>query len=77
MACAIQTLLPAGAGAPTLELKMNFIRPITIATGTVHAEGKVLHLGKQTSVAEGHLRDAAGKLYAHATCTCTCMIMRR
>ncbi len=75
MACAIQTLLPAGAGAPTLELHTNFLRPVTLATGTVYAEGRVLHLGSQTTVAEADLRDAAGKLYAHATCTC--MIMRR
>ena len=36
----------------------------------MRAVGRVLHLGRQTAVAEGSLLDAAGKLYAQATTTC-------
>mgnify|MGYP001418044828 CR=1 FL=1 len=74
MACAIQTLLPAGVGCTTLELKANYLRPLTVAAGTVGATGTVLHLGGQIAVAEARVTDAAGKLYAHATSTC--MLLR-
>ena len=34
------------------------------------AEGRVIHRGRTTATSEGALRDAGGKLYAHATTTC-------
>jgi len=46
------------------------VRAITVKTGPVRAEGKVIHLGGQTAIAEGRLTDAAGKLLAFATTTC-------
>ena len=68
--CAIHSLLPAGKGYTTLELKVNYVRAMTVKTGPVRAEGKVVHLGGQTAIAEGRLTDAAGKLLAFATTTC-------
>ena len=68
--CAIHSLLPSGKGYTTLELKVNYVRAITSKTGPVRAEGKVVHLGGQTAIAEGRLTDAAGKLLACATTTC-------
>ena len=68
--CAIHTLLPAGKGYTTLELKVNYIRALTDKTGPVRAEGKVITLGGQIGIAEGRLTDASGKLYAFATTTC-------
>jgi uncharacterized protein (TIGR00369 family) len=70
MACAIQTLLPAGTGYTTLELKVNLVRAITQDTGLLRAEGKVLHAGRRVATSEGRLVDAAGRLYAHGTTTC-------
>lgn len=68
--CAIHSLLPAGKGYTTLELKVNYVRAMTVKTGPVRAEGKVIHLGGQTAIAEGRLCDAGGKLLAFATTTC-------
>jgi uncharacterized protein (TIGR00369 family) len=68
--CAIHTMLPAGKGFTTLELKINYIRPMTAETGPVRAEGKVISVGGQVGIAEGRLTDANGKLYAFATTTC-------
>lgn len=68
--CAIHTLLPAGKGYTTLELKVNYIRPMTAETGPVRAEGKVISVGGQVGIAEGRLTDANGKLYPFATTTC-------
>jgi uncharacterized protein (TIGR00369 family) len=68
--CAIHSMLPAGRGYTTLELKINYIRPLTEKTGPVRAEGKVVTLGGQIGIAEGRLSDVNGKLYAFATTTC-------
>lgn len=68
--CAIHTMLPAGKGYTTLELKVNYIRAMNDKTGPVRAEGKVVNLGGQVGIAEGRITDANGKLYAFATTTC-------
>jgi uncharacterized protein (TIGR00369 family) len=70
LGCTVQSLLPVGSTFTTLELKVNYLRPVTTGTGTICAEGKIIHLGKRVATAEGRVTDAAGKLYAHATTTC-------
>ena len=70
MTTAIISQLPAGAWAPTIELKMNFIRPVTEATGRISAVGTVIHVGSAVAVAESKILDANGVLYVHATATC-------
>lgn len=68
--CAIHSMLPAGKGYTTLELKVNYIRALSDKTGPVRAEGKVISVGGQVAIAEGRITDANGKLYAFATTTC-------
>jgi uncharacterized protein (TIGR00369 family) len=63
-------MLPAGAGYTTLEIKVNFVRPMTAETGEVRCEARVIHVGGRTATAEGRVVDENGKLYAHATTTC-------
>jgi uncharacterized protein (TIGR00369 family) len=70
MSCAIHSTLEIGYSYATLEVKINYVRPILGDTGEVRAEGKVLSSGKRIATAEGRLMDAAGKLYAHGTTTC-------
>lgn len=74
MGCAVHTLLEAGVGYATLEVKANFVRPITSETGLVRCEGTVLHAGSRVATAEGRVVDAVGTLLAHGTTTC--LIMR-
>jgi uncharacterized protein (TIGR00369 family) len=69
LGCAVQTLLPPASAAPTMQLNINYIRPITISTGRIRCSGTVVHLGKRSATAEGRLVDMHGKLYAHATGT--------
>jgi uncharacterized protein (TIGR00369 family) len=69
LGCAVQTKLSAGKIAPTMELHVNYVRPVTIATGRIRCIGSVIHVGKRSAIAEGRLIDADGKLYAHATGT--------
>ncbi|TMD17511.1 MAG: PaaI family thioesterase [Chloroflexi bacterium] len=55
----------------SLELKTNFVRPITVETGRVRCEGVVVHRGATIATAEGKLvADSTGKLLAHGTTTC-------
>ena len=71
MGCAVHSTLPAGVGYTTLELKVNFTRPITSDTGRVVCEGTVVHRGGRVATAEGRvLAEADGKLLAHGTTTC-------
>jgi uncharacterized protein (TIGR00369 family) len=69
MGCAVTTMLPAGQGSVTLDLKLTFLRPLSVRSGTIRAEGKVVKLGRQTSYAEGFVRDGSGNLAVHATAT--------
>ncbi len=70
MGCAIHTLIEAGVGYTTLEVKTNFVRPITADTGLISCEGSVVHPGRRVVTAEGRIVDGAGKLLAHGTTTC-------
>jgi uncharacterized protein (TIGR00369 family) len=70
MGCAVHSTLKAGLGYTSVELKVNFVRPLSEATGEVRAEGRVLSAGRQIATAEGRLVDARGRLLAHGTTTC-------
>jgi uncharacterized protein (TIGR00369 family) len=68
--CSVHTTLAKGEAYTTLELKLNLVRPLTKDTGRISAEGRIIHRGRTVATADGYLRDAAGRLYAHATTTC-------
>ena len=70
MGCAVHSTLPAGEGYTTLEIKVNYIRPMVAETGRVRCEAKVIHVGARTASAKGRVVDESGKLYAHGTTTC-------
>ncbi len=70
LGCAVNTLQPAGRSFTTLELKINYTRPLTREVGEVLCEAVVIHAGNRTAVAEARLVDAGGKIYAHGTTTC-------
>jgi uncharacterized protein (TIGR00369 family) len=70
MGCSVQSTLPAGMAYTTLEFKVNLVRPVTLKTGLMRAEGRLIHAGARVATAEGKLIDTAGKIYAHATTTC-------
>lgn len=70
MATSIHSTLDAGKGLTSIEIKINFSRPIFEETGTIRAVGETIHVGKTIAAAEGKLIDADGKLYAHGTTSC-------
>ena len=71
MGCAVQSTLPEGRGYTTLELKVNFTRPITADTGRVLCEGTIVHRGSRVATAEGRVfAESDERLLAHGTTTC-------
>jgi len=70
LSCAVNTVMPAGKIFTTLEMKINYIRPVTRQSGTVTCTGTVVHAGAKTATAEGRITGPDGKLYAHGTVTC-------
>ena len=70
LGCAINTAMPAGRVFTTLEMKVNYVRPMRRETGEVRCEAEVLHAGGRVATAAGRILDASGKLYAHGTATC-------
>ena len=70
LGCAINSMQPAGRIFTTLELKINYTRPLTQEAGEIRCEATVLHSGSRTATAEARMVDAQGRLYAHATTTC-------
>ena len=73
MGCAVHTTLNDGEAYTTLELKVNYVRAITEATGRVVATGSVIHRGGRVATAEARLTDADDRLLAHGTSTCLIM----
>lgn len=72
--CAVHTLLPLGVFYTSLDLSVKFLRPVTVATGPITAEGTVVHLGRRTALAEAKITDESGKMYV--TATSSCLVMR-
>lgn len=70
LGCAVHTTLEQGFGYTTLELKVNYVRPLTDRTGPVRAEAKVVSVTRRIGIAEGRVVDAAGRLYAWGSTTC-------
>ncbi len=68
MGIALMTEQPADQANTTIELKINFIRPVT--HGRLRAIGKVVEIRKSLLFSEADVYDEEDKLVAHATSTC-------
>ncbi len=67
MGMALFSLLDDDHSFATVELKINFLRPVWAATLT--AVGTVIKQGRTISLCECSVTDEAGALVAYATCT--------
>lgn len=70
MGCAINTMATVGRVFTTLEMNINYIRPLKRETGEVRCEASLVHVGDYIATAKGCIVDRDGKLYAHGTTTC-------
>ena len=60
--------LAEGESFTTVELKINFLRPVW--NGKLIAEGKVIRRGRTIGYTECEIRDEAGRLVAKSSSTC-------
>lgn len=70
MGSAVHSMLPAGVGFTIVEVKIDFVRSITVKTGHVRAEGKVVRVGKQIGQSDGVIYDDKGQVLAKGSATC-------
>jgi len=68
MGLAYGAMLEEGETFTTLELKINFLRPVRSAR--LRADGIVVQKGKTVGLAECSVTDERGRLIAKATSTC-------
>ncbi len=71
MGTAFASTLEENEGFATLELKINFLRPVT--SEEVRFEAKVLHRGRKTGLVECDISTGQGKLVAR--CSSTLMVL--
>lgn len=67
--CACITVVPPDKVAVTLDLNVRYFKPLTMGSGTIRCEGRILNVGRTTITAEGRLVDGTGRLCGHATST--------
>jgi uncharacterized protein (TIGR00369 family) len=67
--CAVQTTLPKGQGYTSLEIKVNYLRPLSLESGALTAVGTVVKPGSRAAFAEAVVMDAAGRALATASST--------
>jgi uncharacterized protein (TIGR00369 family) len=68
MGCAHASLLDDGETFTTLELKINFLKPVW--GGRLTAVGTILRRGRTIGLTECRVTDEAGSLVAYAVSTC-------
>jgi uncharacterized protein (TIGR00369 family) len=68
MGAAYVSRLADGESFATLELKMNYLKPVW--TGRVIATAEVVKAGRTVGLVECRLTDDGGSLVAHSTSTC-------
>jgi uncharacterized protein (TIGR00369 family) len=68
MGCAFASTLDAGQSYTTLELSINFLRPVF--SGLLTATGHVVNRTRKTGLIECDVTDAEGRLVARAKSTC-------
>ena len=68
--CAVHSCLEAGDLYTTIELKLNYLRPMTIETGPVRGIATIVHISRTIGLAEARVVDRDDAIYAFATATC-------
>ena len=67
--CALHTTLPQGVGYTSVEIKVSYLKQVTLASGELTAVGTVVKAGSRIGFTEGSVTDSSGALVATATST--------
>ncbi len=65
--CAVHTLLPAGTGYASIEIKVSYLKALRADSGEIDVHGRALQIGRRVAFAEAHARNPTGELVGHAT----------
>ena len=68
MGMAYASGIPASRSFTTIELKINFLRPIW--SGPLRAEGTIVRRGRTVGLVQCRITDVEGQMVAYATSTC-------
>ncbi|MGD0376546.1 MAG: PaaI family thioesterase [Streptosporangiaceae bacterium] len=71
--CAVHTTLDAGTGYTSIDITVNYLRPVTLGSGLLVATGRVIKPGRRIALAAAEVHDEAGRLVATATSNCLIM----
>jgi len=71
--CAVHTTLDAGTGYTSIDITVNYLRPVTLDSGILVATGRVIKPGRRIALAAAEVHDGAGRLVATATSNCLIM----
>ena len=61
--------LPAGKGYTSIEIKVNYLKPVRLNAGPLTATGTVVKSGSRVGFTEGVVTDTSGAIVATATST--------
>jgi uncharacterized protein (TIGR00369 family) len=67
LGCAVQSTLPQGMGYTSIEINVNYLRPVYAHTGPLRCTATVTKPGRRVAFADGVVTDASGKTVATAT----------
>lgn len=67
--CALHSTLPQGRGYTSVEIKINYLKPVRSTSGRLTAVGTVVKAGSRVAFTEGLVTDASGAVVATATST--------
>ena len=69
LGCAVQSTLPAGVGYASIEIKVNYVRPVH-PDGELMAYGRLIKSGRRVAFAEGDVRNLDEQVVATASGSC-------
>ncbi|WP_158575824.1 PaaI family thioesterase [Streptomyces corynorhini] len=70
LGCSILSAVPEDKDIVTLDLNVDFLRPVRDASGLVTVDAEVVHLGRNRGLASCRVVDSEGKLCAVGKSSC-------
>jgi uncharacterized protein (TIGR00369 family) len=67
LGCAVQSTLSRGQGYTSIEIKVNYLRPVFAGSGPLTCSATVTKPGNRVAFADGVVTDGSGKTVATAT----------
>jgi uncharacterized protein (TIGR00369 family) len=76
MTAAVLSMLSQGMTCSTIEVKVNFVKPVTVESEMVRCEARPIHVGRNIATVEGRLKGVKVVVYAHGVSTCLLLKVR-